>query len=76
MTTKHESRWGLLARMVPSVWIAVATVIALLVLGAFAAIPPVAADDDGIDADTARYQAQALADDGIQRGIDATTARY
>jgi hypothetical protein len=61
MKTKHVSRWGLVVQTVPSVWVAVATAIALLLLGAFVAIAPVAADDDGIqrgiDADSARYQA-------------------
>ena len=78
MRNKNLSPQHLVPQTVKYAWVAAATLIVALVLGAFAGIPPVAAGSDSIDADAARYQAMGeyyLAA-GRERAIDADSARW
>jgi hypothetical protein len=81
MRNKNLSPQNYVPQTAKYAWVAAATLIVALILGAFAGIPPVAAGSDSIDADAARYQAMgeyylAQAGAGRERAIDADSARW
>jgi hypothetical protein len=74
MRTKNAGSRSQSAQTTKYAWVAAATLIVALMLGASVVTPQAQAS---IDADAARYAALGnYYQDGIQRGIDADAARY